>query len=134
MSRKKSRVGLVQLMFQSNIQDNFSEEMADIFLDNMEFSDSEKEYISTNYMNLISHLKDIDEIISDNVKGWSIDRLSSVDLSVLRVSIYEIYFGKDVPAPVSINEAVEISKTYGTKDSGKFVNGILGTVYRSLNK
>ena len=134
MSRKKSRVGLVQLMFQSNIQDNFSEQMADIFLDNMEFSDSEKEYISTNYMNLISHLKDIDEIISDNVKGWSIDRLSSVDLSVLRVSIYEIYFGKDVPAPVSINEAVEISKTYGTKDSGKFVNGILGTVYRSLNK
>ncbi len=134
MSRKKSRVGLVQLMFQSNIQDNFSEEMVDLFLDNMEFTDSEKKYISTNYMNLISHLEDIDEIISDHVKGWSIDRLSSVDLSVLRVSIYEIYFGKDVPAPVSINEAVEISKTYGTKDSGKFVNGILGTVYRSLNK
>ena len=121
-------------MFQSNIQDNFSEEMVDLFLDNMEFTDSEKKYISTNYMNLISHLEDIDEIISSHVKGWSIDRLSSVDLSVLRVSIYEIYFGKDVPAPVSINEAVEISKTYGTKDSGKFVNGILGTVYRSLNK
>lgn len=134
MSRKKSRVGLVQLMFQSNIQDNFSEEMVDLFLDNMEFTDSEKKYISTNYMNLISYLEDIDEIISSHVKGWSIDRLSSVDLSVLRVSIYEIYFGKDVPAPVSINEAVEISKTYGTKDSGKFVNGILGTVYRSLNK
>lgn len=134
MSRKKSRVGLVQLMFQSNIQDNFSEEMVDLFLDNMEFTDSEKKNIYTNYMNLISHLEDIDEIISSHVKGWSIDRLSSVDLSVLRVSIYEIYFGKDVPAPVSINEAVEISKTYGTKDSGKFVNGILGTVYRSLNK
>lgn len=134
MSRKKSRVGLVQLMFQSNIQNNFTEEMVDLFLDNMEFTDSEKKNISTNYMNLISHLEEIDEIISSHVKGWSIDRLSSVDLSVLRVSIYEIYFGKDVPAPVSINEAVEISKTYGTKDSGKFVNGILGTVYRSLNK
>lgn len=134
MSRKKSRVGLVQLMFQSNIQNNFTEEMVDLFLDNMEFTDGEKKYISTNYMNLISHLEEIDEIISSHVKGWSIDRLSSVDLSVLRVSIYEIYFGKDVPAPVSINEAVEISKTYGTKDSGKFVNGILGTVYRSLNK
>lgn len=134
MSRKKSRVGLVQLMFQSNIQNNFSEEMAELFLDNMEFTESEKEYISANYINLISHLEEIDEIICTHLKGWTIARLSSVDLSVIRVSIYEIYFGKDVPAPVSINEAVEISKTYGTKDSGKFVNGILGTVYRSLNK
>ena len=74
----------------------------------------------------------VDEVIENNLKGWSIQRLPKVSLAVLRLAIGEMLFVDDVPAVVSVNEAVELTKKYGTNDDASYVNGVLGSVAKSL--
>lgn len=74
----------------------------------------------------------IDKYISDNAIGWSLDRLSRVDLCIMRVALYEMLYREDIPTGVSINEAVELAKRFGGEDSSAFINGLLGTVSRKL--
>jgi N utilization substance protein B len=76
----------------------------------------------------------IDEIIRSGSIGWRFDRISKVDLSILRLALYEILYRDDIPESVSINEAVELAKKYGGEKTGSFVNGILGNFIRSRNK
>lgn len=78
------------------------------------------------------NLADIDEIIVKNAPEWPLDQLDKVDKAVLRLGIYELMFLKDVPPKVAINEAVELAKSYGGESSGKFLNGVLGTLYKQL--
>lgn len=73
----------------------------------------------------------IDDIIKPAAPEWPIDQIALVDLEVLRVGIYELLFAKDVPPKVAINEAVETAKAFGGENSSRFVNGVLGTVYRA---
>ena len=74
----------------------------------------------------------IDGVIEKNLKGWSMQRLPKVSLAVLRLAIGEMMFAEDVPAGVSVNEAVEITKKYGTIDDASYVNGVLGSVAKSI--
>lgn len=78
------------------------------------------------------HLAEIDEAIRKYSIGWSTDRLSRVVLSLLRIAIYEILYVMDVPISVTINEAVELAKTYGGEGDAPFVNGVLGSLARAL--
>ncbi len=77
-------------------------------------------------------VEEIDEIIEKNSKGWKISRISKVSLAVLRLAICEILYMEDIPAGVSINEAVELCKKYAASDEHSFVNGILGTVAKEV--
>ncbi|WP_243112709.1 MULTISPECIES: transcription antitermination factor NusB [Acutalibacteraceae] len=72
----------------------------------------------------------LDGKIESFIRGWSVSRLSKVSLSILRLAAYEILFEKDIPASVSINEAVELAKKYGTAEDAPFVNGVLGSLVR----
>ncbi len=72
----------------------------------------------------------IDQVISENIRGWNLRRLSKVSLSLLRLSVYEMLFQSGIPASVSINEAVELAKTYGGKDDAPYINGVLASVAR----
>lgn len=78
--------------------------------------------------------EEIDEIIKVATPDWPINQITIVDRNVLRLGIYELYFGdaKEVPPKVAINEAIELAKTFGGESSGKFVNGVLGTIYRQM--
>lgn len=78
------------------------------------------------------HLVEIDAIITETAPEWPIDQITVVDRNVLRVGIYELMFLKDVPPKVAINEAVEMGKVFGGASSGKFVNGVLGTLYKKM--
>ena len=78
------------------------------------------------------NLKAIDEIISKHAPEWPIEQISPVDRNVLRIGVYELMFLKQVPPKVAINEAVELGKTFGGESSGKFVNGVLGALYKEL--
>lgn len=90
--------------------------------------------------NLLKHVlakqKDIDSIITKAAPDWPIERISPVDRNILRVGLYELLFTErsEVPAKVAINEAIELAKTYGGENSGKFVNGVLGSVYKELGE
>ena len=83
---------------------------------------------------IAEHAAEIDEVISSASKGWSIDRLPKVDISVLRVAVYELLFDKKAPQRVVINEAVRIAGKYGGDDSPRFINGVLGKVAGSGEK
>lgn len=78
------------------------------------------------------NMASIDEIISDNSKGWTVARLPKVSLAVLRLAIGEMKYIDEVPAGVSVNEAVELTKKYGTAEDASYINGVLGAVAKSL--
>ena len=81
---------------------------------------------------IISLLPDIDKTISDNMTGWTIDRVGKVELTILRLATYEIVHDEDVPGSVAINEAVELAKKYGQSDSASFINGVLGKIAKKI--
>jgi transcription antitermination factor NusB len=74
----------------------------------------------------------LDRMIRRSSKNWRVERMSRVDRNILRIAIYEVLYRKDVPPKVSIDEAVELGKQYGTEDSGAFINGILDHIYNQL--
>ena len=79
------------------------------------------------------HLAEIDETIGGHSEGWTVDRMASVDRTVLRTATYELAFGSEVPVAVAIDEAVRAAKDLSTDDSGRFVNGVLGKIASELN-
>ena len=76
------------------------------------------------------HQEKIDSLINEHSKAWSKDRISKIAMTILRLSIFEILFREDIPSGVSINEAVELAKKYGSSEEPGFINGILGTISR----
>lgn len=78
------------------------------------------------------HMAEIDKIIGETAPEWPIDQITVVDRNILRLGIYELLFAKEVPPKVAINEAVELGKAFGGESSGKFINGVLGTLYKNL--
>lgn len=131
MSRKKAREGLVSLMYQSLFDEEFGLDKVNIFIDNFGFEEDEGKFILSGYTIIKERLEEIDTTISNSLKNWTIERLFRLDLSILRVAVYEILYADNIPNEVAINEAVEIAKKFGTKDSSKLINGILGTIIRS---
>lgn len=134
MGRKQAREGTMQALYQMTLNKDFSEDALKLYLDNFTFEDSETKYIVAAIEKITENLESIDSFINENLQGWELDRLAKVDLSILRIAIYEILYRDDIPMQVSINEAIEISKKYSTEDSFRFINGVLGGFVRSLNK
>ena len=94
-----------------------------------------------NFMNKLTegvkkHKSKIDKIIEKSAPEWPLDQITIVDRNVLRIGVYELLFGdkKEVPPKVAINEAIELAKNYGGESSGRFINGVLGTIYREMEK
>lgn len=142
-SAKKARIGAMQIMYQMDLTEDYSLDNLDIFLKNFAedteyedkeivFTEEEEEYLGEIIPVIIEKLGDIDQIINKNLEGWTIERLSKVDKSILRISVYEMMYRDDIPGPVSINEAVEIAKNYASENSPKFINGILGSIFKEI--
>lgn len=77
-------------------------------------------------------LEEVDRALAESIEGWSLARLASVDRNILRIATYEILFLPEIPVTVAINEAVELGKRYGTEESGKFINGVLGRLLKKI--
>ena len=90
----------------------------------------DREYISAALEGVLAHREEIDEKIEKTAKGWTIDRMSLVDLTVLRLAVWEILYADDVPGSVSIAEAMELTERFSDPEDKAFVNGILGTILR----
>jgi N utilization substance protein B len=81
---------------------------------------------------VIKNQEKIDEYITKYATEWPLDQITIVDRNILRIGVYELVFNDDIPAKVAINEAIEIAKTFGSESSGKFVNGVLGAIYKDI--
>lgn len=90
----------------------------------------EKEFATHIAKGVVEHQKEIDETISTFATDWPLPKITTVDRNILRIATFELLFNFEIPSKVAINEAIELAKTFGGESSGKFVNGVLGAVYR----
>ncbi|NLI11996.1 transcription antitermination factor NusB [Pelotomaculum propionicicum] len=131
MSRRLARERALQVLFQVDVggadPDTALRQMDEDFGDLTKNSD----FIKRLVYGVIENLKPIDRIISNVSKDWSLSRIARVDKNIMRLALFEMLYCDDIPSGVSVNEAVEMGKTFGGKDSGKFINGILGKVMES---
>ena len=135
MSRKHAREVTFKLLFESSFQ---KEELINTlytrYKEDEEISKEEEEYILDVIEGVQSNLSSIDEKIESHLKDWNFKRLSQVDISILRLSIFELFYRDDIPEKVSINEAVELAKVFGDDNSPKFINGILAEIIKDKSK
>ena len=134
MNRTDAREVLMQAVFQMEIQKNTDKELFEQFLSSKKVTADQEGYIKTSFDLITTHLEEIDELINKFSKGWKTNRLPKVDLAILRVGIGELLYVEETPNPVAINEAVKLAKRFSEEKSRKFINGILGSVERSLHE
>ncbi|MBP5309975.1 MAG: transcription antitermination factor NusB [Lachnospiraceae bacterium] len=128
MSRRELREQIFKLLFR--IEFNSDEEMkaqCELFFDSPDevFSPEDEKYIKDKYDQIYSRIEDIDRLINEKAKGWDSDRMGKVELTIIRLGVYEIMYDDDVPESVAINEAVELAKKFGQDKSHGFVNAVL---------
>ena len=85
-------------------------------------------YIRTKYEKILEKRPEIDEMLESASKGWKVSRMGRVDVSILRLAVYELKYDEEIPTGVAINEAVELGKQYGGEDTAGFINGVLGKI------
>lgn len=145
MRRRKARELAVQSLYQMEMNNVSAAEAVSVSLaetlmgeEENELSDGSitglEEYIKELVVSTSSHREAIDGMLKGFLTGWQVDRLSRVDRQILRLAVYEMVYRDDVPPKVVINEAIEIAKRFGTEESGKFVNGVLGRVIKELDQ
>ena len=127
MSRRELREQIFKLLFR--IEFNTLEEMPEqekmFFEDDCVADAKDTEYISSKYQNIVEKLEVIDNMINEKAENWDTARMGKVDLTILRLVVYEMTYDEEVPTGVAINEAVELAKKFGQDASSSFVNGIL---------
>ena len=131
MNISKMREYAFMLLYQLEVQKEFNEETINIFLENNNIDDkNSKKYIRKT----VNGIKEKEQEIEDNIAGklkpeWSMQRISKINLALLKLSIYEMLYA-DVPYKVAINEVIELAKTYGDDNSAAFINGVLANVVK----
>lgn len=126
MTRKQAREEAFILIFEKEFNDDTLEDILSLAQEVRDIKADK--YIKNVFFGVFNNLEKIDSVISQNAVGWTIKRITKTALAVLRLAIYEIEFYDEIPISVSINEAVELTKKYATKEDASFVNGILSTV------
>jgi len=128
MSRREMRERVFKLLFrvEFNSREEMQEQEAFFFGDEENCAtDEENMQISVKVHKIIEKLDEIDRSINEKVKGWKTSRMGKVDLTILRLAVYEIDYDEEIPTGVAINEAVELAKKFGQDSSSSFVNGVL---------
>lgn len=128
MNRRELRERIFKLLFrvEFNNKEEMQEQCALFFEDEENAAAGEDAaYIREKYEKIAEKLPEIDGMINETAKGWSSDRMGKVDLTIIRLAVFEIRFDEEVPTGVAINEAVELAKKFGQEGSAGFVNGIL---------
>ncbi|MCI9081489.1 MAG: transcription antitermination factor NusB [Lachnospiraceae bacterium] len=126
MSRREIREKIFKLLFRAEFyEEGELSEQRQLFLEELDQEDQDTLYIQSKFEQIVSRLEEIDAMVNQVAQGWKTSRMGKVDLTLIRLAVYEIKFEEDIPEGVAINEAVELAKSYGTDDSPSFINGIL---------
>ena len=127
MSRREIRENVFKMLFRVQFHNEEDvKEQSDMFEEELaHLNEEDLNYIKEKFNKIIENIESIDAEINDKSKGWKTSRMGKVDLSIIRLAVYEIKNEDDIPVKVSINEAVELAKKFGTDDSASFVNGVL---------
>ena len=129
MDRKIARAHAMKLIYEWEMGGDGGEDTR-INLLGVEPTENEADYMNRMVSGVISKAEELDQQISAHLRSWSIERITKVDLAILRLAAYELMLG-EVPAGVAINEAVELANQYSTDKAGSFINGVLGSLSRA---
>lgn len=132
MNRHLSRIIAMQTLYEYNFRSDA--DLEEIISRNInEYLDKvDADFIKSLVYGVSKNQEEIEKKISMSAPEWPLEQISLIDKTILGISIYELKYGKDVPPKVSINEAVELGKQFGSENSSKFINGVLGNVYERL--
>lgn len=128
MSRHELREQIFKLLFRIEFNNpKEMEEQKDLFFSDSEFiaSEQETEYINSKYEQIVERLAELDVMLNEKAESWTTERMGKVELTILRLALFEMKFDEAIPTGVAIDEAVELAKKFGQDGSGSFVNGVL---------
>jgi N utilization substance protein B len=132
-TRRQARELAMQALFYMDMQDNASLAMLESFCDNFCPPKKARPFFLVLVNGVLETISEIDALIERFSKNWKINRMSSVDRNVMRIAVYELLYCEDIPPKVSINEAVDVGKKFGTEESGAFINGIMDSIREALD-
>lgn len=130
MTRREIRELIFKMVFRVEFhkEEEIPEQLR-LFMDTLDAaSEKDRAYIRNKVQDLFDHLEEIDAIIDNSAQNWKTSRMAKVELTLIRLAVYEIRFEEDIPTGVAINEAVELAKAYGEDNSASFVNGVLARI------
>jgi len=134
-TRTLARECVLKILYAADIRQENLEVYANIFWEGEPDIKKEAKEFADYLVQGVAEKKDaIDEIISQSATNWEIKRMAAVDRNILRLSTFELLYAEEIPPKVAINEAIELAKKYGDRDSGKFVNGILDKINKTKKK
>ena len=130
MTRREIRELIFKMVFRVEFHDETEiPEQLRLSMDTLESAGEEdRAYIEHKVQDILTHLEEIDTIIDSSAQNWKTSRMAKVELTLIRLAVYEIRFEEDIPTGVAINEAVELAKAYGEENSASFVNGVLARI------
>ena len=132
--RRKAREVAIQALYSLNFVDLDVEKAMELFWGNFIAPRSAKEFAATLIEGTWHHREELDSLIAGCSDNWSLSRMSKVDISILRMAAFEFLYCEDIPPKVSINEAVDLGNTFGSENSGSFINGILDALNLKISK
>lgn len=127
MDRRKAREYAFIIIFQYKFQPDEIETILSDFFEEYK-AGNQKDYIGGTVRGIVENIDAIDSKISQYAKGWSVERIDAVSLAALRLGVYEILYNEDIPNPVAVNEAVNLTRKYAGPELVDFVNGVLGNI------
>ncbi len=134
-NRHLARTIAMQSLYQWDFQGKPDAQIPEIINFNLkEFAPDfdDKGFVAELVENVIAKISGIDAIITKYAPEWPIEQITNVDRNILRIGVYELKFSEAIPSKVAINEAIELAKTFGGESSGRFVNGVLGAIYKDM--
>jgi len=132
-TRRHARESALQTLYQLEMSGKESPRLFDVEALS-DLNPEVKEFASSLVDGVKGHLSEIDELISTHSTNWKISRMAAVDKNILRIAVFELKSRPDIPTKVTINEAVEIAKRFGSSESGAFVNGILDNIAQEIRE
>jgi len=133
-NRHKSRVLVLQTLFawDFNKTQDSPEKIFDYTKNNISLNEPDDDFSKQLLREIVNHWKELNDTITKYAPEWPLKQISVIDRNILRIGIYELKYQKELPPKVAINEAIELAKDYGSESSSKFINGVLGTIYKEM--
>jgi len=132
-TRRRGRESALQVLYQIDVTQRNAEEALAFFWSNFVFDEEARSFSELLVRGVMEHYDEINDLVEKHAEHWKMSRMTWIDRNILRIAVFEFLCCGDIPSKVTINEAVELGKRFGSEDSGAFVNGILDRITQHLS-